>query len=60
MQFVVMLTVRLGPGTSDLCHSLLPDCYVILVVVAKLLLTGIFLQHTCLNNIWRHQGWIVN
>ena len=21
-------------GTSDLCHSLLPDCYVILVVVA--------------------------
>jgi hypothetical protein len=26
----------------------------------KLLLTCIFLQHTCFNNIWRHQGWIVN
>src|SRR5207249_11904127 len=26
----------------------------------KLLLTCIFLQHTCLNNIWRHQAWIVN
>jgi hypothetical protein len=29
-----MLTVRLGPETSDLRRSLLPDCNVILVVVA--------------------------
>ena len=30
------------------------------VAPQKLLLTRIFLQHTCFNNIWRHQVWIVN